>query len=196
MLRALLGGFLLLFAHAVETRAQNARARGSACWECLVSEEDMQTSWIVRRYLITNRGVHDVHASASPLSAMSHGGTRASPGAFHIARHNFRQLFLHSRATNEEADKVVATDFWFTPSPSSSRASRGAKRSGGSLGHDAVSQKSVATTLKGRSRATGKRGFYFFQIKHRGWMPPRVCTCACSCSYEQIPWFSKGRFIK
>ena len=43
MLRALLGGFLLLFAHAVETRAQNVRARGSACWECLVSEEDMQT---------------------------------------------------------------------------------------------------------------------------------------------------------
>ena len=43
MLRALLGGFLLLFAHAVESRAENARARGSAYWACLVSEEDMQT---------------------------------------------------------------------------------------------------------------------------------------------------------
>ena len=43
MLRALLGGFLLLLAHAVETRAQNARARGPAYWECLVSEADMQT---------------------------------------------------------------------------------------------------------------------------------------------------------
>ena len=47
MLRALLGGFLLLLAHAVETRAQNARARGPAYWECLVSEADMQTPWIV-----------------------------------------------------------------------------------------------------------------------------------------------------
>ena len=44
MLRALLGGFLLLLAHAVETRAQNARARGSACWERLASEEDVQPS--------------------------------------------------------------------------------------------------------------------------------------------------------
>jgi len=43
MLRALLGGLLLLLAHAVETRAQTARARGSAYEACLVSEEDMQT---------------------------------------------------------------------------------------------------------------------------------------------------------
>ena len=44
MLRDLLGGFLLLLAHAVETRAQNARARGPAYWERLASEEDVQPS--------------------------------------------------------------------------------------------------------------------------------------------------------
>ena len=56
---------------------------------------------------------------------------------------------------------------------------------------NAFCQKSGSTTLKGRSQATGKWGFYFVQIKHRGWLPPRVCTCACSFSREQIPWFSK-----
>ena len=35
--------FCLLLAHAVETRAENARVRGSAYWACLVSKEDMQT---------------------------------------------------------------------------------------------------------------------------------------------------------
>ena len=43
MLRALFGGFLLSV-HAVETRTQNARARGPAYWERLASEEDVQPS--------------------------------------------------------------------------------------------------------------------------------------------------------
>ena len=43
MLRALYGGFLLSV-HAVETRTQNARARGPAYWERLASEEDVQPS--------------------------------------------------------------------------------------------------------------------------------------------------------
>ena len=46
----------------------------------------------------------------------------------------------------------------------------------------------VATTLKGRSRATGKRGFYFVQIKHRGWIST-VCVFVLPA---QIHWFSKG----
>ena len=63
---------------------------------------------------------------------------------------------------------------------------------------DAVSQKSGSTILKGHAQATGKWGIYLYvQIKHRGRiMPPRVWTCACSFSNEDIPWFSKGRFIK
>ena len=31
-----------------------------------------------------------------------------------------------------------------------------------------------------------KYALYFVQMKHRGWMPPRVCTCAYSFSYGQI----------
>ena len=59
-------------------------------------------------------------------------------------------------------------------------------------------QKSGLTTLKGQSRQRENEvpGFYHVQMKHRGWISPRVCTCACSFSYAQIPWFSKGRFIK
>ena len=34
----------MLSVHAVETRTQNARARGPAYWECLASEEDVQPS--------------------------------------------------------------------------------------------------------------------------------------------------------
>ena len=49
-------------------------------------------------------------------------------GGITRAMRNLRQLFLHPRAANGEADKVVATDFLLTPLPSSSRASRGAKR--------------------------------------------------------------------
>ena len=44
------------------------------------------------------------------------------------------------------------------PLPSSKPRLPGAKRSGGSLGHDAVSQNSGLTILKGRARATGPNG--------------------------------------
>ena len=193
MLRALLGGFLLLLAHAVETRAQNARAHGPAYWECLVSEEGMQPPWIVFNYKSKRTRCPRVGVSLECDVPSWH---PSAPEESSRARRNLRQLFLHPRTANEEPDRMVKPEFWFMPLPSSKPRLPGAKWNGGSLGHDAVSQKSGLTILERASRATGKWGFYFVQIKHRDWISPRVCTCACSCSYEQIHWFSKGRFIK
>ena len=51
---------------------------------------------------------------------------------------------------------MVKPEFRFMPLPSSKPRLPGAKRSGGSLGHDAVSQNSGLTILKGRARATGR----------------------------------------
>ena len=185
MLRALLGGFLMLLAHAVETRAQNARAHGPAYWECLVSEEGMQPPWIVFSYKSRRTRCPRVGVSLECDVPSWH---PSASEEITRARRNLRQLFLHPRAANEEPDKVAETDFWFTPLPSSSRASRGAKRWGGSLGRDALSQKSVPTTLKRASRATGKWGFYYVQIKHRGWVPPsgHVCVFVLLCAISLI----------
>ena len=103
MLRALLGGFLLLFAHAVETRAQNVRARGSACWECLVSEENMQTPGIT---LIINRGRTRCPRVGVSLECDVQLWHPSAPEESSRAKRNLRQLFLHSRAANEEPFKV------------------------------------------------------------------------------------------
>ena len=108
MLRALLGGFLLLLAHAVETRAQNARARGSACWECLVSEEDMQTPRIVFNYKSGRTRCPRVGVS---LECDVQSWHPSAPEESSRANRNLRQLFLHPRAANEEPDKVVKPDF-------------------------------------------------------------------------------------
>ena len=51
--------------------------------------------------------------------------------------------FFTSSGSQRWARQSWKTDFWITPLPSSSRASRGAKRWGGFLRHEALSQKSV-----------------------------------------------------
>ena len=67
---------------------------------------------------------------------------------------DLRQFF------NEEPDKMVKSEFRFTPSPSSSLRAR---RGGGSLRHENEFSKSGLTILKRGSRATGKPGYYFVQ---------------------------------
>lgn len=108
------------------------------------------------------------------------------------ARRNLRQLFLHPRTARQS----FKTDFWFTSSPSSSRASRGAKRWGGSLRHEAVSQKSV---LKLWRYVRGQREIRIYIMFRwntateflREW--ERVRARSPMSKYID---FRKGRFIK
>ena len=152
MLRALNDAFCLLLAHAVETRAQNARARGSAYWACLVSEEDMQTPRIVFNYKSGRTRCPRVGVS---LECDVQSWHPSAPEESSRARRNLRQLFLHPRAANEEPDKVERQIFDSTPSHRAVAPAAGPNDEA-DLGVMRHFLKNLSLTLKVRSRATGK----------------------------------------
>ena len=99
--------------HAVETRTHTrARARGPTKWECLVSEEDVQSPRNSFNY--KSRRTRRPRVGAS-LECDVQSWRPSAPEESSRAKRNLRQLFLHPRAANEEPDKAVEPIFDLCP---------------------------------------------------------------------------------
>ena len=94
---------------------------------------------------------------------MSHRGTRASPGAFRHKRRNLRQLFLHPRAANEEPTKLLRQIFDSPPCHRAVAPPAGPNDEADLWARDALSQKSVPTTLKRLRGQRENEGFIMFR---------------------------------
>ena len=92
-----------------DAHSQRARALGPAYWECLVSEEDMRTPWI--SFIYKMRSIQRRCVGVSLECDVQSWHPSASEKITR-ARLNLWQLFLHRRAANDEADRVVGIVFF------------------------------------------------------------------------------------